>query len=155
MLISVIKREIQHNGNTTVYDFTGVQGYYLYAQATNKTSRYSNALITADIKGIQHDFKNDNLRRLLLRRVTGLSIKEKKHTAIDMREIYETLEITDPRKYTYAKNKTKAILDELKNKENEIYYNFSYAFKKRNKETLIVFSRDNSNPLEVDQRTKK
>ena len=152
-LISVIIRDIEHNGNTTVFDFTGVQGYYEYAQITRKRSKYNNALITADIKGIQHDFKNDTLKRLLVRRITGLEFS--KHTAIDMREIYEVLEITDPRKYTYVKKKVIAMLKELENEENDIYYNFGYEFKKRNKATILTFTQSTKAPLQVDKMAKE
>ena len=154
-LISVIVREIEHAGNTTVYDFTGVQGFYEYAQVTKKISKYSNALITADIKGLQHDFKNDTLRRLIVRRIKGLDYK--KHTAIDMREVYEVLEIKDPRNYTYAKNKVKSIIKELRydpKKEKDIYYNFSYEFKKRNKATILTFTASTDQPLEMNKKEK-
>lgn len=151
-LISVLPQDIEHEGDTTVYDFTGVQGYEEYALITNRTSKYKNALITADIKGIQHDFKNDTLKRLLMRRITGLQFN--KHTAIDMREVYEVLEITDPRNYTYAKKKVKTMLDELKNEENDTYYNFGYEFKKRNKATILTFTRSTKAPLEGNKTAK-
>ena len=152
-LISVLPQDIKHEGSTTVYDFTGVQGFEEYALITKRTSKYSNALITADIKGIQHDFKNDNLKRLLVRRIKGLEYS--KHTAIDMREVYEVLEITDPRKYTYVKKKVKTMLEELRNEDNDIYYNFSYEFKKRNKTTIITFTASTSNQLEVNKSKKE
>ena len=143
-LINVIIRDIEHMGKTTVYDFTGVQGYFEYAEATKKQSRYSNSLISEDIKGIQHDYKNDGLRRLIVRRIAGLEFA--KFTAIDMGEIYEVLEIKDPKNYPYARSKTKTIADELRGK----YYNFHYEFKKQGRTTTkIIFKRDNQNPLEI------
>lgn len=151
-LISVLPQDIEHAGDTTVYDFTGLQGYEEYALITKRTSKYNNALITADIKGIQHDFKNDTLKRLLVRRIAGL--EHNKHTAIDMREVYEVLEIADPRNYTYAKKKVETIIKELRNDENDIYYNFGYEFKKRNKATILTFTASTKNPLQVD-KTKK
>lgn len=141
MLISVIPKDIEHKGKTTVYDFTGEQGFYEYAQLTAKTSKYSNLLITTQIKGVEHNFKNDNLRRLITRRITGLQFS--KQTAIDMTEIYKILEITDNRKSSTVREKLEKIIKELKKT-----YNFNYEIKRRGRKMIkVIFTADTQNPL--------
>lgn len=110
---------------STVYRIVDRPPYYDYAVQTGRLSEYKRELITRDIKGIQQNTKNTTLRQRLIRNIQAL--KQFKSVTMPIQEVYNILAITDKRKYTEARKKAKAMLDDLKNN-----YNFGYEFTKRN-----------------------
>lgn len=144
-LITLRQIDVKHENKTTWYRIIGDPFYYDYAVKTQKINHYKKQLITRNKEDLQieNNIKNETLKMMLARRV--ISLNYYKQTIISMTEIYDVLGIKDARKYTDARNKTKAMLEDLQKD-----YNFKYSFKKKGRTTIrLIIERYTDRPLEI------
>lgn len=121
--------------------------YYDYTERTKAIEQhYPRALLTSKIDGVKHDFKTQTLIMYLVRIVLRLEYEDK--IQIDLKNIYQILEIKDARKYTETRAKLENILNNsIKNNYN---FEYSYVFKGRTPKQ-IVFRKINGLKLEKEQ----
>lgn len=145
-LIVLNRVKIKHKSKATYYQIMTRPFYYDYALNTGKkVEHYPKQVITRDIEDvrIEHNIKNDTLKMMLTRRVLSLEFYSK--TIVNVLEIYDTLGVTDPRKYTDARNKTKAMLEDL-----QTDYNFKFKFRKKPNQrtvTQLIIEKYTDRPL--------
>lgn len=148
-LIVLNRVKVKHRSKATYYQIMTRPFYYDYALNTGKKiEHYPKELISRDIEDvkIEHNIKNDTLKMMLTRRVLSLEFYNK--TIINVLEIYDTLGVTDPRKYTDARNRAEAILKDLQQKD----YNFKYTFKKKQRTvTQLVIEKYTDRPLKIEK----
>lgn len=108
--------EVDYKRKTTIYRIVDKPFYYDYALDTGKVDAYDREIITRNRKGIEHNLKNTALINYIVERIN--SLKYLNESFIDLKRVYEILKITDNRKYTDAKNKVYAILEDLKKNYN-------------------------------------
>lgn len=141
-LVSLRRLRYDHKEKANVYTFVGEPFFYDYAVKTGKINSYEKQIITRDIKGIQHNAKNDTLKQHLTRRV--ISLKYYKEVGVDVMEIYDILGISNNRDYTAARSRAEEMLKDLQKN-----YNFKYRFIKKGRTTTkLHIERYNDRPLE-------
>ena len=144
-LITLRRIDVKHENKTTWYRIIGDPFYYDYAVKTQKINHYKKQIVTRNKEDLQieNNIKNETLKMMLARRV--ISLNYYKQTIISMAEIYDILGLKDSRDYTKARNKTKAMLEDLQKD-----YNFKYSFKKKGRTTTrLIIERYTDRPLEI------
>lgn len=149
-LIVLNRVKVKHETKATYWQIMTRPFYYDYAIRTGKVNTYPKQIITRGIEDvhIEHNIKNDTLKMMLTRRV--ISLEYYKRTIVNVLEIYDVLGVTDPRKYTDARNKAKEMLEDLQKD-----YNFKYTFKKKQRTvTQLIIDRYADRPLEKKKKNR-
>lgn len=138
--------EIDYKSKTTIYKIVDKPFYYDYAIHTGKISEYDREILTRKRKGIDHNLKNTALLNYIVERIDALNYLTE--SFIDLRRVYDILKITDNRKYTDAKNKVYASLDDLKKNYNFKVYKDNTNTRGATKK--IKLTRNGDKPIKKD-----